>query len=54
MGQTVYYGNFTSKAVLQLDRTVWDVHYGSGSFFENLGNNVIDDMFTITFTIIAK
>ncbi len=37
-----------------LDRTLWDIRFGSDKFFDNLANNVIDDFFTITFKIIAK
>ncbi|MFN3269431.1 MAG: YceI family protein, partial [Candidatus Kapaibacteriota bacterium] len=37
----------TAKATLELDRTKFDVRYGSGSFFDNLGDNVIYDNFTL-------
>ncbi|ROL58209.1 YceI family protein [Bacteroidetes/Chlorobi group bacterium Naka2016] len=37
----------TAKAKLELDRTKFDVRYGSGSFFDNLGDNVIYDNFTL-------
>ncbi|MEJ5287240.1 MAG: YceI family protein [Bacteroidota bacterium] len=37
----------TAKATLDLDRTKFDVRYGSGSFFDNLGDNVIYDNFTL-------
>lgn len=30
-------------ADLSIDRTKWDVHYGSGSIFDGLGDNVIND-----------
>lgn len=36
---------------IDLDRTLWNVKYGSGKFFDNLGNNVIDDMFNVNFEI---
>jgi polyisoprenoid-binding protein YceI len=36
---------------IDLDRTLWNVKYGSGKFFDNLGNNVIDDMFNVSFEI---
>lgn len=35
------------KATLEIDRTKFDVRYGSGSFFDNLGDNVIYDNFTL-------
>lgn len=33
--------------VMTLDRTLWDVRYGSGKFFENLGDTLIEDGFTL-------
>ncbi|MCX7879975.1 MAG: YceI family protein [Ignavibacteria bacterium] len=36
-----------AKANIDIDRTKFDVRYGSGSFFENLGDNVIYDNFTL-------
>lgn len=36
-----------AKATLEIDRTKFNVRYGSGSFFDNLGDNVIYDNFTI-------
>jgi len=38
---------------LALDRTKWDIKYGSGSFFDNLGDKVISDIFLIEFNITA-
>lgn len=32
---------------LEVDRTEFDVRYGSGKFFENLGDKVISDKFTL-------
>ncbi|MEK7124785.1 MAG: YceI family protein [Patescibacteria group bacterium] len=43
----------TMKASAQLDRTRWNIRYGSDRFFDNLGNEVIDDLFTVTFTAVA-
>ncbi|MGB9770392.1 MAG: YceI family protein [Candidatus Kapaibacteriota bacterium] len=37
----------TAKASFDIDRTKFDVRYGSGSFFDNLGDNVIYDNFTL-------
>ena len=37
---------FASK--IQIDRTQFDVKYGSGSFFEGLGDNMIYDEFELT------
>ena len=33
----------TAQANLSIDRTKWDIKYGSGSFFDNLGDKAIYD-----------
>jgi polyisoprenoid-binding protein YceI len=38
----------------KLDRTKWDIKYGSGKFFEGLGDKMIYDEFEVTFDIAAK
>jgi hypothetical protein len=35
-------------AEIEVDRSVHDVRYGSGSFFEDLGDNLINDEFQLT------
>ena len=35
--------NFSAIAKIKIDRTKWDIKYGSGSFFENLGDKMILD-----------
>ena len=35
--------NFSAKANLEIDRTKWGIKYGSGSFFDNLGDKMILD-----------
>lgn len=42
------------KGVAAIDRSLWNVKYGSESFFDNLGDKVIDDMFTLGFTVLLK
>ncbi len=37
----------TGKATIVLDRTDYNVKYGSGSFFSNLGDKTIHDEFTL-------
>ena len=32
---------------IKIDRTKYDIRYGSGSFFDNLGDKAIDDEFTL-------
>ena len=41
----------TGKIVI--DRSKYDVRFGSGSFFSNLGDNLIHDDFTLDFTLVA-
>ena len=41
-------------ANITLDRTKFDIRYGSGSFFENLGDKTIYDDFNITLTLVNK
>ncbi len=43
----------TAKADFDLDRTQWDVKFGSGRFFDDLGDNLIHDNFNIKLDIIA-
>ncbi len=41
----------TAKGSVDIDRTLWNVKYGSNKFFDKLGDNVIDDKFNISFDI---
>jgi len=43
-----------AEATVELDRTIWNVRYGSGSFFDDFGDNVIDDNFTVTLNLVAE
>ena len=47
-------GTLTAIADFDIDRTEWDLKYGSGKFFENLGDKMINDKFNISFKLIAK
>lgn len=47
-------GTATAKGVATLDRTKWDIRYGSKSFFANIGDKAIHDDFTLNFNIVAK
>jgi polyisoprenoid-binding protein YceI len=42
-----------SDAVV-LDRSKWDIRYGSKSFFANIGDKAIMDDFTVQFNVVAK
>jgi hypothetical protein len=37
-----------------VDRTLYDIRYGSGKFFDNLGDNMIYDEFTLEVVVIAE
>lgn len=41
-----------AKATIEIDRTKFNVRYGSGSFFDNLGDNVIYDNFTLELNLV--
>jgi polyisoprenoid-binding protein YceI len=45
---------FKAYASLDVDRTEWDVRYGSGSFFDDLGDRTIYDEFNIKLDITAN
>lgn len=42
-----------ASAAITLDRTDFDIRYGSGKFFENLGDRMIHDTFTLSVSISA-
>ena len=46
----------TAKAsgIINIDRTLFGITYGSGSFFENLQDRAIDDIFSLKFNVTAK
>nr|MDQ3017685.1 YceI family protein [Bacteroidota bacterium] len=43
----------TAKANIKIDRSQYDVRYGSGKFFENLGDKTIYDDFDLAVTLVA-
>jgi polyisoprenoid-binding protein YceI len=44
----------TANGTATLDRTKWDIKYGSGSFFSGLGDKMIYDEFEIEFDLVAN
>lgn len=44
----------TYSTQLKVDRSKFDVRYGSNSFFDNLGDKVIDDIFILDIKLIVK
>lgn len=44
--------SFTAN--IAVDRSKYDVRYGSGSFFDNLGDKAIDDIFTLDVLLVVE
>jgi polyisoprenoid-binding protein YceI len=44
----------TATADLTFDRSKFDIRYGSGSFFDSLGDNLIYDEVAINFSLVAQ
>lgn len=42
-----------AQAKIEIDRTKYDIKYGSGSFFDNLGDKAIDNKFTLDIDLVA-
>ena len=47
-------GKLAAFAEVKVDRTLYDIKYGSGKFFEGLGDKMIDDEFIVKFKIAAE
>ncbi len=47
-------GILFARATTEIDRTKWGITAGSKNFFENLGDNMIDDMIGLSITLEAK
>ena len=43
-----------ATAVVTFDRTAYDVKYGSGKFFQGLGDKMIEDSVQLTVTLTVK
>ena len=46
-------GQLSANAEIDVDRTRWDIRYGSGKFFQGLGDRLIRDHFTLKITLTA-
>jgi len=44
----------SAKATIKIDRTKYGIKYGSGSFFDDLGDKTIDNEFTLTINLVLK
>jgi len=47
-------GSIKAHAVLDFDRTLWNVSYGSGKLFERLGMHLVHDLISIELFIVAR
>ncbi|MBY0424412.1 MAG: YceI family protein [Cytophagales bacterium] len=47
-------GTVTADAIVKVDRTKYDIKYGSGKFFDNLGDKAIYDEFELAVKLVAK
>jgi polyisoprenoid-binding protein YceI len=47
-------GKVTAYGTASIDRTKWDIKYGSASFFKGLGDKTINNEFEIKFELSAK
>jgi len=43
-----------AEGVITVNRTLYGIKYGSGSFFQGLGDKAISDDFTLTFSVVAQ
>jgi len=47
-------GKITASADFDFDRSLYDVRFGSGRFFENLGDNLINDNINLKIDLVAS
>lgn len=47
-------GSLVAEAHFDIDRTQWNVVYGSGKFFEKLGRHLVNDHITLQLRLVAK
>ncbi len=45
---------YTYSAVITVDRTLYDIRYGSGKFFSNLGDKAINDEFSLEIKLVVS
>jgi polyisoprenoid-binding protein YceI len=50
---TVSGDKVAAEGVITVNRTLYGIKYGSGSFFQGLGDKMIYDDFTLTFNVVA-
>ena len=47
-------GVYVAQTTLDLDRTLWGSHYGSGKFFARLGQHVVNDLIHLQLKVVTK
>jgi hypothetical protein len=47
-------GILKAQASVDLDRTLWDVCYGSGKLYERLGMHLVNDLISLELFIAAR
>lgn len=47
-------GRLTSTGIIEVDRTLYDIKFRSGKFFQDLGDKLIYDTFTLDFDVVAS
>ena len=47
-------GKAAAQASLAIDRTLWEVLYGSGKYFRNLGGHLVNDMIELQLRIVTR
>ena len=45
---------FSAEGIIEIDRTLFNIRYKSGTFFEDLGDRMIYDDFTVQFSLQTK
>jgi rhodanese-related sulfurtransferase/polyisoprenoid-binding protein YceI len=46
-------GKLAAQAMLSFDRTLWNVLYGSGKLFQNLGGHLVNDLIEVQLRIVT-
>ena len=47
-------GKFAAQASFAIDRTLWEVLYGSGKYFRNLGGHLVNDLIELQLRIVTR
>jgi len=47
-------GKLAAQASFTIDRTRWNVIYGSGKFFRSLGGHLVNDLIEIQLRIVTR